>query len=137
MLCARTTLGTINHTLLSIEAMRARDIPLLGIAFIGDENAETERIIADDGTRAAAGPSAASRTLTRASAARRLLPAHFDRRRFSEGRPRDDLDVRRSGIPSPSMRYSPRADADRRSRGRLAARPPTAGASSMRSRPGG
>ncbi len=46
VLCARTTLGTINHSLLSIEALRARNVPLLGIAFIGDENAESERIIA-------------------------------------------------------------------------------------------
>jgi dethiobiotin synthetase len=44
-LCARTTLGTINHSLLSIEALRARGIALLGIVFIGDENAESERII--------------------------------------------------------------------------------------------
>lgn len=45
VLCARTTLGTINHSLLSIEALRARKIPLLGVAFIGDENSESERII--------------------------------------------------------------------------------------------
>lgn len=45
VLCARTTLGTINHSLLSIEALRAREIPLLGIAFIGDANDESERII--------------------------------------------------------------------------------------------
>ena len=38
ILCARTALGTINHTLLSLEALRRRSIPLLGIAFIGDEN---------------------------------------------------------------------------------------------------
>jgi dethiobiotin synthetase len=49
VLCARTTLGTINHSLLSIEALRARGVELLGIAFIGDENAETERVIADMG----------------------------------------------------------------------------------------
>jgi dethiobiotin synthetase len=49
VLCARTTLGTINHSLLSIEALRARGIALLGIAFIGDENAESERIIVDMG----------------------------------------------------------------------------------------
>lgn len=46
VLCARTTLGTINHSLLSIEALRARNIPLLGIAFIGDENVESETVIA-------------------------------------------------------------------------------------------
>ena len=45
VLCARTTLGTINHSLLSIEALRSRDIPLQGIAFIGDANEESERII--------------------------------------------------------------------------------------------
>lgn len=45
VLCARTALGTINHTLLSIEALRARGIPLLGIAFLGDENIDTERTI--------------------------------------------------------------------------------------------
>jgi len=45
VLCARTSLGTINHTLLSAEAIRARGIPLLGIAFIGDENKESEGII--------------------------------------------------------------------------------------------
>jgi dethiobiotin synthetase len=45
ILCARTSLGTINHTLLSLEAMRRRGIPVLGIAFVGDENPETQRII--------------------------------------------------------------------------------------------
>jgi len=45
ILCARTSLGTINHTLLSVEAIRARGIPLSGIAFIGDENKESEGII--------------------------------------------------------------------------------------------
>jgi dethiobiotin synthetase len=45
VLCARTALGTINHTLLSIAALRARDIPLIGVAFIGDENTDSERTI--------------------------------------------------------------------------------------------
>jgi dethiobiotin synthetase len=49
ILCARTRLGTINHTLLSIEAVRARSIPLHGIAFIGDANPESENIIAEIG----------------------------------------------------------------------------------------
>ena len=47
VLCARTSLGTINHSLLSLEALRARGIPVLGIAFIGDENAESENIIVE------------------------------------------------------------------------------------------
>lgn len=45
LLCARTTLGTINHSLLSIEALRNRRIDILGIAFIGDENVDTETTI--------------------------------------------------------------------------------------------
>lgn len=49
VLCARTALGTINHTLLSVEALRHRRIPLLGVAFIGDENPDTERTIAEMG----------------------------------------------------------------------------------------
>jgi dethiobiotin synthetase len=49
VLCARTRLGTINHSLLSIDALRTRNIAIAGIAFIGDENQESERIIADLG----------------------------------------------------------------------------------------
>ncbi|TIL29064.1 dethiobiotin synthase, partial [Mesorhizobium sp.] len=49
ILCARTALGTINHTLLSIEALRARSIPLIGVAFIGDEEADTQRTIVEFG----------------------------------------------------------------------------------------
>ncbi|WP_024508858.1 dethiobiotin synthase [Bradyrhizobium sp. ARR65] len=45
LLCARTALGTINHSLLSIEALRHRQIDILGIAFIGDENLDTEKTI--------------------------------------------------------------------------------------------
>ncbi|EQB30917.1 dethiobiotin synthase [Sphingobium ummariense] len=45
ILCARTALGTINHSLLSIEALRARAVPIAGIAFIGDPHPENERII--------------------------------------------------------------------------------------------
>ncbi|SOC91585.1 dethiobiotin synthetase [Rhizobium sp. AN5] len=49
ILCARTSLGTINHTLLSFEALRLRAIPVHGVVFIGDENRENQRIIADIG----------------------------------------------------------------------------------------
>jgi dethiobiotin synthetase len=49
VLCARTTLGTINHSLLSIDALRARDVAIAGIVFIGDANLDSERIIAELG----------------------------------------------------------------------------------------
>ena len=45
MLVARTALGTINHSLLSVEAMRARAIPILGIAFVGAANEDNEATI--------------------------------------------------------------------------------------------
>ena len=34
---ARSTLGTINHTLLSIEAIRRRGLPLAGVVITGPE----------------------------------------------------------------------------------------------------
>ena len=46
VLAARTALGTINHTLLSIEALRARGVPILGVAFIGEAIENTEATIA-------------------------------------------------------------------------------------------
>ncbi|MFD1330091.1 dethiobiotin synthase [Mycoplana ramosa] len=49
ILCARTGLGTINHTLLSLEALRARSIPVFGVAFIGEPQEDTQAIIAELG----------------------------------------------------------------------------------------
>jgi dethiobiotin synthetase len=49
VLCARTALGTINHSLLSIEALRHRKLDILGIAFIGESNPESERVICEIG----------------------------------------------------------------------------------------
>lgn len=49
VLCARTELGTINHSLLSIEALRRRQMDILGIAFIGKRNPETESAICEMG----------------------------------------------------------------------------------------
>ncbi len=45
ILCARTGLGTINHTLLSLEALWARNMSVHGIAFIGDENPDNMKTI--------------------------------------------------------------------------------------------
>ncbi|MES3109008.1 dethiobiotin synthase [Sphingomonas aurantiaca] len=46
VLVARTGLGTINHSLLSIEALRNRGVPILGIAFVGDAVEDSEATIA-------------------------------------------------------------------------------------------
>lgn len=45
ILVADLYLGSINHTLLSLEALRKRKIPVKGIIFNGEANSESERII--------------------------------------------------------------------------------------------
>lgn len=45
VIVASTALGTINHSLLTIEALRTRGVPILGIAFIGDPQEDTEATI--------------------------------------------------------------------------------------------
>lgn len=47
ILVARTGLGTINHTLLSVDAIRARNLQLAGILFSGPDNPDNIRTIAD------------------------------------------------------------------------------------------
>jgi dethiobiotin synthetase len=46
IVCARTALGTINHSLMTIEALRARGVPIHGIAFIGEAMPDSEETIA-------------------------------------------------------------------------------------------
>jgi dethiobiotin synthetase len=50
ILVARTGLGTINHTLLSLEALRTRGIEVHGVAFVGDENKDNERTVCEIGS---------------------------------------------------------------------------------------
>jgi dethiobiotin synthetase len=45
VLAARTTLGTINHTLLSIHALRSANLELKGVVLIGEENEENRLAI--------------------------------------------------------------------------------------------
>ncbi len=49
ILVARTSLGTINHSLLSIFALRMREAPIHGVAFIGPRNEDSERTICEIG----------------------------------------------------------------------------------------
>lgn len=42
---ARTSLGTINHSLLTVEALRSRGVPIHGVAFIGDPVEDSEATI--------------------------------------------------------------------------------------------
>lgn len=45
IIVARSALGTINHSLLTIEALRSRGVSIHGIAFIGDAHQDSEAII--------------------------------------------------------------------------------------------
>ena len=45
VIVARTALGTINHALLTIEALRARRVPILGMAFVGDAQEDSEATV--------------------------------------------------------------------------------------------
>jgi len=38
-------LGSINHTLLTLEVLKVNKIPLQGVIFVGEENKETEQVI--------------------------------------------------------------------------------------------
>ncbi len=42
---ARSTLGTINHTLLTLEALRGREIQIAGVVLNGPQNTENRRAI--------------------------------------------------------------------------------------------
>lgn len=45
VLVSRHYLGSINHTLLSLEALKSRNIPVRALIFVGEENAATEQAI--------------------------------------------------------------------------------------------
>jgi dethiobiotin synthetase len=45
LIAARSGLGTINHTVLTIEALRSRSIDIAGVVMIGDENADNAEAI--------------------------------------------------------------------------------------------
>ena len=86
ILCARTNLGTINHTLLSLEALHRRSIPVFGVAFIGDEAAETQAIITSLGNVACLGRLPRLNTLTPDTLGKAFL-THFNISRLTKGTP--------------------------------------------------
>ena len=45
VIAARTALGTINHTLLTVAALRQAGIPICGVVMIGEENLENRHAI--------------------------------------------------------------------------------------------
>lgn len=49
IMVARTSLGTINHSLLTIEALRRRSVSVRGVAFMGEEAREVQDTIVRQG----------------------------------------------------------------------------------------
>src|SRR5215472_6927886 len=45
VIAARSTLGTINHTLMTIEALRRRSVTIAGVVMVGPPNADNRRAI--------------------------------------------------------------------------------------------
>jgi dethiobiotin synthetase len=45
LVVARTTLGTINHTLLTLEAIRARSLRIAGVLLVGERNRDNREAI--------------------------------------------------------------------------------------------
>jgi dethiobiotin synthetase len=78
---ARTALGTINHSLLTLEALRRRGAPVLGVAFVGDEDAEAQNAVARMGGARLLGRLPRLAPLTREGLAAGFA-AGFDRRDF-------------------------------------------------------
>ena len=83
MLVARTALGTINHSLLSIEALRARGLRVLGVAFVGEAVEDSEATIAAIGGVRRLGRLPFLAELTPATLAA-AFAAHFDPENFRE-----------------------------------------------------
>jgi dethiobiotin synthetase len=67
---ARTSLGTINHSLLTIEGLRSRGLRIHGMAFVGDANEYSERTICEIGQARRLGRLPRLEPLERASLAR-------------------------------------------------------------------
>jgi dethiobiotin synthetase len=45
VVATRTALGTINHTVLTVQALRAAGLAICGVVMIGEENTDNERAI--------------------------------------------------------------------------------------------
>ena len=78
LLVASSTLGTINHTLLTIEAMRSRDLRLVGVVLNGPRDRENRLAIQKFGKAQIVGEIEPMETLSRESVA--LASRGFDRR---------------------------------------------------------
>ena len=99
---ARTALGTINHTLLTVEALKRRSIAVHGIIFVGDEMPDTQRTIAEFGGERILGRVPLLQQMD-AEALTEMFQQHFRRKDFESFAPADAgaLGARLRGHDSP------------------------------------
>jgi dethiobiotin synthetase len=81
VVAARTALGTINHTLLTLAALRETRLTICGVALVGDENIENRRAIEHYGDVRVIGHIPIMRKINRA-ALLGVYEKHFDHQVF-------------------------------------------------------
>ena len=83
VIAARSGLGTINHTLLTIEALRARALPIAGVVMVGEPNQDNRIAIETRGNVTVVGELPMLQPLTPASL--QAAAAGLDRSGLLEG----------------------------------------------------
>ena len=81
LVAARTGLGTINHTLMTLAALREASLPICGVALVGDKNIENRRAIEHYGNVRVIGHIPILEKINRA-ALLDVYKKHFDHRAF-------------------------------------------------------
>jgi dethiobiotin synthase len=82
VVAARSTLGTINHTLLTVGALRGAGVELKGVVMIGRENKENENAVEKYGAVPIVGRIPMLADINRGALVQ-VFETHFDRRIFS------------------------------------------------------
>jgi dethiobiotin synthetase len=82
VVAARTTLGTINHTLLTLGALREAKLPICGVVLIGEENIENRCAIEHYGKVRVVGHIPMLKQICRA-ALLEVYEKHFDHAKFT------------------------------------------------------
>lgn len=82
ILCARTALGTINHTLMSLAVLQDWEMTVHGVVFVGDAHPDNEKTIAEMSGVQALGRLPRLETLSQ-QALRDAFAANFRREQFT------------------------------------------------------
>jgi dethiobiotin synthetase len=82
ILAARSSLGTINHTLLSLTALHSAEVPVHGVVLIGDANQDNRETIERFGHAKVIGEIPRLALLSRTTLLQ-VFEGHFDRSAFS------------------------------------------------------